>query len=512
MNYKNFFLTNNSSGWKTVEKKLYNIKPDLCNLILNYCDNNDLIKLPFKQKIWHFINNINYLPKCSECNDDLKFKRSLNEGYGKYCSITCTNKNKEHINKIKITNNKIYGGNTPFSSDIIKEKSKNTMLITYGVDNPMKMDSVKEIFKNGSLKKYGTEYPSQSKKTKIRVENKDKYNKINILDNNNGLYKIKCDKCNNESDFNNNEINYRLNNDIPVCKNCYKTNTGISYPETELRDFIKSFNIDIIENDRINLNGQEIDIFIPTHNLGIEYNGLYWHSNSFKEKNYHLNKTNISNSKGIKLIQIFEDEWDYKKDIVKSRLLNMLKLNNNSFYARKCNVVEIDTPTKTKFLNENHIQGSIGSNINIGLYYEGILVSLMTFGKKRKSLGNVTNNLNHYELIRFCNKLNTSVIGGASKLLNHFIKMYNPTEIISYADKRWSNGDLYKKLGFNEIRHSNPNYFYIINKKRYNRFKFRKDRLVNEGFNKNKTEFQIMEERGIPIIYDSGNIVYIKTF
>jgi hypothetical protein len=167
MNYKNFFLTNNSSGWKTVEKKLYNIKPDLCNLILNYCDNNDLIKLPFKQKIWHFINNINYLPKCSECNDDLKFKRSLNEGYGKYCSITCTNKNKEHINKIKITNNKIYGGNTPFSSDIIKEKSKNTMLITYGVDNPMKMDSVKEIFKNGSLKKYGTEYPSQSKKTKI---------------------------------------------------------------------------------------------------------------------------------------------------------------------------------------------------------------------------------------------------------------------------------------------------------------------------------------------------------
>jgi hypothetical protein len=160
-------------------------------------------------------------------------------------------------------------------------------------------------------------------------------------------------------------------------------------------------------------------------------------------------------------------------------------------------------------LDENHIQGKVGSSINVGLYYNNVLVSIMTFGKKRKSLGNKTIINDEYELIRFCNKLNTSIIGGASKLLNYFIKTYNPNEIVSYADRRWSKGDLYQKLGFKRIKNTNPNYFYIINKKRKNRFEFRKDLLIKEGFDANKTESQIMDERGILHIYDSGSILFI---
>jgi len=104
------------------------------------------------------------------------------------------------------------------------------------------------------------------------------------------------------------------------------------------------------------------------------------------------------------------------------------------------------------------------------------------------------------------------VVGGASKLLKYFIQTYKPTEILSYADKRWSNGNLYKKLGFVEVKSTSPNYFYIVNKKRKHRFEFRKDILVKNGFDSTKTEFQIMEERGIPRIYDVGNFVFKLNF
>jgi hypothetical protein len=123
-----------------------------------------------------------------------------------------------------------------------------------------------------------------------------------------------------------------------------------------------------------------------------------------------------------------------------------------------------------------------------------------------------SSNENKYELLRFSNKLNTNVVGGASKLFNHFVKKYNPIEVISYADRRWSKGDLYDKLGFNFDHNSNPNYWYIIGKNRKHRFGYRKDILIKEGYDKNKTEHQIMLERGIYRIYDCGNILYKKVF
>ena len=132
----------------------------------------------------------------------------------------------------------------------------------------------------------------------------------------------------------------------------------------------------------------------------------------------------------------------------------------------------------------------------------------MTFGAKRKSLGSKSEE-ECYELLRFCNKLNTTVIGGASKLLKHFVKVHNPNEIISYCDRRWSQGDLYEKLGFKFDHVSQPNYYYVIKGKRENRFKYRKSELVKQGFDKNKTEHEIMLERGIYRIYDCGTKAYI---
>jgi len=217
----------------------------------------------------------------------------------------------------------------------------------------------------------------------------------------------------------------------------------------------------------------------------------------------------LCEKKGIQLIQIFEDEWLFKQDIVKSRLLNLLKLNKNKIYARKCVLKEITSKESKEFLNTNHIQGNVNSNIRLGLYYDDELVSIMTFGKLRKSMGYSTKK-GSYEMLRFCNKLNTSVIGGADKLLQYFVKLYQPKEIITYADRRWSQGNLYDKLDFEFIYKTKPNYWYINDDKREYRFKYRKDVLVKKGFDINKTEHQIMLERKIYRIYDCGANLYIK--
>ena len=218
-------------------------------------------------------------------------------------------------------------------------------------------------------------------------------------------------------------------------------------------------------------------------------------------------KTKLCLENGCHLIHIYEDEWDNKRDIVKSRILNLLGVNNIKYYARKCVVKGLTSKVYREFCKNNHIQGSVNAKIKLGLFHEDILVSVMSFGQLRSNLGSKTKE-NYWELLRFCNKLNSNVIGGASKLFKFFINNYDPINVISYADRSWSKGDLYTTLGFRMVSETKPNYHYIINKKRYNRYNFRKDKLVSEGYDKNSTERQIMLDRGFKRIYDSGSLKF----
>jgi len=293
------------------------------------------------------------------------------------------------------------------------------------------------------------------------------------------------------------------------CPKC--ANIGPSKSEVEINCFINSLNLKTETSNRTILNGQELDIFIPSHNLAIEFDGLYFHSEKFRDKNYHLNKTIECENKNIKLIHIFEDEWIFKKDIVKSRLKNILGLTTSKIYGRQTIIKEIDNKLAKQFLNNNHLQGYTNSLIKLGLFYNNELVSVMLFNKPRKGIGG---SFDGYELSRFANKMNYNVIGGASKLLKYFINIYKPKEIRSYADRRWSDGSLYETLGF-ELTHINrPNYWYIINKQiREHRFNFRKEKLQKQGFDTiNKTEHEIMLKRGIYRIYDCGTLSYKKFF
>ena len=238
---------------------------------------------------------------------------------------------------------------------------------------------------------------------------------------------------------------------------------------------------------------------------------MFWHSNKFKKNDYHLNKTEECEKQGIQLLHIFEDEWINKQEIVKSVIKSKLNILENIIYGRKCIVKKVDNELCSNFLNKNHLQGNIGSSVKLGLFYNDELISVMTFGKKRISMGNKVNVDYEYEMYRFCNKINYKIHGGASKLLNYFIKTYQPKSILTFADRRYSNGIFYEKLGFQFQYKTKPNYFYILpgEIKKHYRFKFRKDVLVKEGYDSLKTEFQIMDECGYLRIYDCGSIKFI---
>jgi ribosomal protein L34E len=536
MDLLKFFIENNNSGAKTKESFLKKNYPELYFEIINY-NNNDLIDLPFKQKIWHYINKIQNIPKCQNCGNNLKFKKSLTEGYGLYCSVLCANKCGIRKTKIKETNIVKYGGNAPICSDDVKNKIKESFIRSFGVDNVFKdkeyiksktiekhnvdhiskLDSTKEKIKNTNQTKYGVSTPlvlpeirqvGFDKKTEWFYS---KYENLNVIGYTGKTIEIKCDKCNQPYLIERSLLSYRFENDINPCILCNPINDLKSFKEKQICEFLDEHNIKYIENDRNILKGQELDIFIPEHNIAIEFDGLFWHSDKFKDKQYHSLKTNECKKLGIRVVHIFEDEWDNKKEIVKSRIKTLLGLTSVRVFARNCEVKYVDTQTKTKFLEENHIQGSVGSKFNLGVYYNSNLISIMTFGKKRLNLGYKKTENNEYELLRFCNKLNHIVVGGASKLLKRFIVDQSPKEIISYADKRWSNGNLYEKLNFSFVKETTPNYYYVVNKKRESRFKYRKDVLVDLGYDSNKSEFEIMEERGIPKIYDCGNLLYKKS-
>ena len=321
-------------------------------------------------------------------------------------------------------------------------------------------------------------------------------------------YLWKCKKCGDEFK------DSLPNSSCPRCFNCFPIPSyNSSKPEKEIAKFLSEHTKTVLNKrfyfteDRKRYH--EIDIFLPDYNIGIEYNGVYFHSeiSGGKNKNYHITKTNFFEEKGIQIIHIFECEWLEKKEIIKSVLLSKINKNKNVIYARKCEIRTIDSKTANEFLIENHIQGKCLSSVRYGLFHENKLVSLMTFGKSR------FNKKYNWELIRFCNIKNTSVIGGFSKLLKFFIKN-NEGSIISYADRRFSNGNIYLKNNFKLLQKSSPNYFYLKLKgyrTLLSRQNFQKHKLRNvlDNFDENVSEWQNMKNNDYDRIWDCGNLVFV---
>jgi hypothetical protein len=281
-----------------------------------------------------------------------------------------------------------------------------------------------------------------------------------------------------------------------------------SNDEIQFREWVKSFyDGEIIYNDTKILSGLELDLYIPEYNLAIELNGIRFHSDLYKKKNYHVKKTKECNNLGIKLIHIWLPDWYNSKEIIKSQIKNFLFKIDNKIYARDCEIKIVGAKESSIFLDKNHLQKNVVSKIRYALYYKNELVQVMTFGKLRKLSGRKSKE-NQYELLRLCSKTYTVIIGGASKLFKYFIKQQNPELIMSFANRDWSIGNVYEKLNMKLIGYTEPGYFYSNGKNKQSRYKCQKHILVNMGFDSSKSEYEIMTDRGYYRVWDTGNLIY----
>lgn len=477
--------------------------------------NNFVQKFPcFKKttEVLAWLQNDVKIKKCVICGKRIDYQKGKRHE-ALFCSMDCRKTEKgNEIWKSKITSD------NPFTREDVKEKIRQTNLKKYGVEYAAQSDYVRDKQRQTMLKKYGVEHNSQidnfhrnllnchyekliDKLSKYNLElitPKEEYKGVNHSLSGMGYYKMRCTICNNEFDY---KFNFckDLSCACPHCNPFYR-----SRGEKEINEFISGFFV-TKTNNRLILNGNELDIFVPSKNIAIEYNGLFWHSETRgKNSNYHLDKTIACMEKGIRLIQIFEDEWIEKRRIVKNRLKNILGVCDRKIMARKCEIRNVENSLAQKFLDKYHIQGKAVASVRLGLFYKNRLVALMTFSKPR------FNKKYDWELVRYCTIGDWSVIGGAGKLLKFFRENYCGS-IISYADRRWSDGNLYKGLGFTELENTKPAYFYTKNGNRYSRVMFQKHKLhkILDNFDKSLSENDNMIMNGYSKVFDCGNKVFV---
>ena len=410
-------------------------------------------------------------------------------------------------------------------SNRAKEKARKTNLERYGCEDCRRSRELQDRTRRRLVEKYGESYgkilyggngnPGQSRRAyrnmlaspgvePLFTENE--YVEARRAGGRLSL-EFKCRKCGKTyfSDWDNGRPSKK-------CPHCGFAG-GISAVENRLLEFVCSiYNGRILTNSRSVIKPFELDEYIEEKKLAIELDGLYWHNDEVKpDPLYHLNKTEMCEKLGIRLIHIFDSEWIRKNEIVKSRIMSLFGIYGRTIYARSCEVrVLHDKSESWKFQDENHIQGAVRSSVDVGLYCGDELVSLMTFGKCRFG------ERHEWKLLRFCSKLNTRVVGGARKLLGHFEKTYSPRSLVTYADRRWGVGKLYNALGFRFVHNSGPNYWYFkkntIELQPRSKFQKRKLKDLLERFDPGRTEVQNMKDNGYFRVFDCGNAMFEKVY
>lgn len=417
--------------------------------------------LKWTERLYLYYNHLTERPVCVVCGNPVKFY-NMNLGYARTCSRKCNGIDPLTREKVRQTSLERFGVENVAQSKMAREKTIKTCMERYGLTNGGWSKQSQEKIRATNQKRRGVDYPMQTQEC---------------------IEKMKA------------------------------TNM-----ELIVRGWLDEAGIEYITNDRAALpSGFEIDIYIPALKIGIECNGVFWHSSKFKSNTYHINKTKEASSAGIRLYHIWEDWVINTPDVIKSMVLNWVGKSPDRIYARKCELRPVDSLEGLNFLDHNHIQGRSSYSVGFGLYYKGKLVSLMTFGKKRGCVGNSKNKEmdGEWELIRFCSALNTSVVGAAGKLLKHFIQRYHPDTIYSYASQDISIGGVYKTLGFISDGKVTQSYWYVdpVSFKRYHRTSFTKSSIVRKGWrdqiDSSWTEKEVMDEQGYFRIHDAGQTKWI---
>lgn len=503
-----------------------------------------------------------------------KSKDTLFSHYG----VTSTMHSEEIVAKRIAEYKEKTGYENPLQNPEVREKGKDTLLDRYGVDHPSKSPDILAKTRDTMTQRFGVPYVMQSPTLRDKIANTNlirygyenaasspeiqkkisdtmvsKYGYVRYSQTDDWHLSVMMDPSRidyfNEFKKEPREFIHKYFNDKPILPELFEI-TGVGYEaivtvldkfncrdevafkystmEREVANILLTLdpNIQIVYHTHKIISPYEIDIYLPEYKIGIECDPTATHNSSVgflddknepTPKNYHRMKSDLAEQQGVFLFHLFGYEWKYKRDIIVSMLRNLIGRNENKIYARNTIVREVDSPTAVQFLNANHRQGRVFSPIRLGLYNKKTneLVSLMTFGKLRKTMGiNKGASDDIWELTRFCNKINTSVIGGASKLFKYFVDNYQPEEIRSFSDRAHTRGNLYSTLGFTELRRSGESYVWIDLKtdRAFHRIHAQKHnikRFLNDyDIDLNQTEFQIMESHGFVSLFDSGTITW----
>jgi len=498
-----------------------------------------------QQKTYNYINNTTDTHICEMCDNEVKFI-SYNKGYSSFCSQSCVQKSDKTRKKYKQSMLKKYGYESNLSNDVKKQ----SMLKKYDVENPQQLTEVKDKVKKTKLQKYGdenynnTEKMKETKLQKYGDENYVNSEKIketmlkrygyesNLSNDVKKKFMLKKYGVENPSQLESTQQkkkenalikygvnfqakhitkeNYELLNDkdylsrtsiIDIMKQTnssqtlvsrrmieHEINTGLrSSGELSVLNFIKSFyNGEILTNKR-KMFGTEIDIYIPEFNFGIEYNGVYYHSDKFRRT--HKDKFDIMSKRGDYLLQIFDYEWENTtlRKIFESMI--KIKMNNHKrkISSDKCEIKNVSSNEAKEFLNNNHIKGYIKSSIRKGLYYNNELVQIMTFRKSKDKL----------ELLRFVTIKDTIIEG------YELFKSVKNLNIIAYSDNFYSDDNIYKELGFTKLN-TIMGHFYVKDKIRVNMFKKHKLKDMFNNVDMNLTVSEIVKMNGYYRIFDAG--------
>lgn len=465
-------------------------------------------------------------------NNKDKAKQTCLNKYGKTsytnrekAKQTCLNKyGVENVAQVKSTTNKAkqtclnkYGVDNIMKTEEGKLKQKSTNLRRRGVEYAMQSELTKKHYIENCLAKTGYEWYTQTsqtkeKKEKLRLERVKNFeiqnNCISTATLKNeygqawhalGLPTIKYKRC-----------TYVSDEYLPLIQKSFEdAKLNASCAESDILEYCRSLlpDTEIIQHCRNLIRSSkgacsELDIYLPSKKVAIEYNGIYWHA--FKDKNYHLHKTEECEKLGIRLIHVWEDLWLSKKEIYKSIIASALGVYERRIYARNCECRSLTNIDYEEFLNINHIQGSVKSSIRLGLYYKGELVQVAGWGKSRFKSGEV-------ELYRMCTELNTQVIGGFSKLIKHS----ELKEFVSYVDRSLFSGQGYLSSGFTLRGTTQVGYFYHDSNPRstrISRYQAQKHKLKSwlPKFDEALTEEENMQSNGYSKLYDCGN--YLVTY
>ena len=500
------------------------------------------------EKIYWWRFGLTSVPKC-DCGADLKFM-GIKKGYARFCSVKCSRNSLVTKAKAAQTCIERYGVDNPRKSEIIKTKAAQTCIERYGVDNPSKSPDVIKRINATSMKKYGTQWIGQSAPVKEKIKQTcterygvgsgietefarirrreanlelmtDRYAEIVDVDHSEYICSCphpNCNKCAERTYKVPVQVFFdRRRDKTEPCTHLLpiKSPNKISGLEIQVQLILDELNLEyqVQRNDLID-GRLQLDIYIPKHNIAIEVNGCYNHSIHHHAKDFEPDrqyKKYIScQEHGIRLISIWEDWLKNKPDIVRSLLRSKFGRYDTRIGARQCKVAPIKTKVAREFVDANHIQGYSRSKYKYGLFYKDELVAVMTFSEPNRLQGGTNGG---WVLNRFCSKLNTQIIGGANKLLAHFIREVSPSKITSYSSNDISDGLLYKKLGFVSDGINSRCYWYIKpgTLQRWHRTYFNKSRQYACGLRKindKRTEIQAMLDAGYMVCYDT----YLKTW